>query len=144
MTDLSTIFDGLDTTEIDYVQARANADSDAEALRTIGKSKGWLRNRDKDDLNQRAIDFKTDNVLKAQIALDAALPEAAKGLVGLFNSRNENIRLRAYTEAMDRRMGKAVQNVNQKTEQSGDITVNFRWVDPEEYDDDRYTPSETA
>jgi hypothetical protein len=130
MTDLSALFDGLDAREIDYVQARANSQSDKEALEAIGLSRGWLRNRDKDDLNQRAFDFKTDNVLKAQIELDAALPDAAKGLVELFKSRNENVRLKAYTEAMDRRMGKPTQKIDQKTEHSGEVDViRVRWND---------------
>ena len=123
MTKLSNIFDGLDSREIDYVQARANAKSDAKALRMINTSNGWLRNRDKDDLNQRALDFKTDNVLKAQIKLDDSLVKAAEGLVELLDSRNENIKLKAQIEIMDRRMGKATQNVSQKTEVSGKVVV---------------------
>jgi hypothetical protein len=124
MTQSSTFFDGLDTTEIDYVQARANAASDAEALRIIGKSKGWLRNRDKDDLNQRALDFKTDNVLKAQLVLDENLEKAAQGLAKLLDSRNENIKLKAQTEIMDRRMGKPTQKIDQKTEITDNSVIN--------------------
>ena len=123
MTQLSTIFDGLEVREIDYVQARANAKSDAEALRMIDASKGWLRNRDKDDLNQRALDFKTDNVLKAQIKLDEALPLAAEIKVEGLTSRDERIRQASASEIMDRRMGKAVQNIDQKVEQSGEVLV---------------------
>lgn len=128
MTQPSTFLDGLDTAEIDYVQARANTDSNAEALRIIGKSKGWLTNkdkRDKEDLNQRALDFKTDNVLKAQLLLDGYLEKAAEGLGELLDSRNENIRLKAQTEIMDRRMGKPTVNINQKTDVSGSIEIVF-------------------
>jgi phage terminase large subunit len=115
MTNVNTIFEGLDSREIDYVYARANAVSDAEALRSCGFSRGWLNSHDKDDLNERALKFKTDNVLKAQIELDAALPDAAKGLVKLLKSQSENIKLRAQTEIMDRRMGKPAQMINQTT-----------------------------
>ena len=130
MTDVSTIFDGLDAREIDYVQARANAVSDAEALRMCGFSRGWLNNRDKDDLNNRALDFKTDNVLKAQIILDQAVELAAKIKVDGLQSRNEYVKQGASSEIMDRRMGKAVQKIDQKTEHSGSIDViRVAWDD---------------
>ena len=123
MTDLSQLFDGLDAREIDYVQARANSKNDKEALDSIGASRGWLRGRNKDDLNQRAADFKTDNVLKAQIILDENVEKAARGLAKLMDSRNENIKLKAQTEILDRRMGKPTQKVDQKTEHSGSVTL---------------------
>jgi len=107
--DINTIFDGLDTREITYVQARANSNSDSEALRVCGYSRGWLQSHDKNDLNDRALSFKSDSVLKAQMELDKALPTAALGLVKLLESRNENIRIKAQTEIMDRRMGKPTQ-----------------------------------
>ena len=140
--EINTIFDGLDSREVDYVQARANAVSDAEALRMCGFSRGWLNSHDKDDLNKRAMDFKTDNVLKAQIILDQAVEEAARVKVEGMKSRNEHIKQSASSEIMDRRLGKPTQKIDQKTEENKEITVNFRWEDPEEYDDDRYTPSE--
>jgi len=134
MTQESTIFDGLDTREVDYVQARANAKSDAEALRMIGASKGWLRNRDKDDLNDRAMSFKTDNALKAQIILDQALELAAKIKVDGLQSRNERIKQDSASEIMDRRIGKAVQNIDQKTEVSGTITI-VNWENANDNED---------
>jgi len=129
MTKLSNIFDGLDSREIDYVQARANAKSDAKALRMINTSNGWLRNRNKNDLNQRALDFKTDNVLKAQIKLDDSLVKAAEGLVELLDSRNENIKLKAQTEIMDRRMGKPIQKIEQKTDVNKTTTIRVKLQD---------------
>ena len=133
MTDLSTIFEGLDTREIDYVQARSNAASDSEALRMIIASRGWLRNRDKNDLNRRAMAFKTDNVLKAQIKLDENLEKAAEGLVKLLDSRNENIKLKAQTEIMDRRMGKPTQHIDQKTDAS--VTMKqYENISPDDWD----------
>lgn len=125
MADVNTIFADLDSKEIDYVYARANSVSDAEALRACGFSRGWLNSHDKDDLNERALKFKTDNVLKAQMELDSALPEAAIGLVKLLKSRNENIRIKAQTEILDRRMGKPTQKVDQKTEHSGSIVIEW-------------------
>lgn len=132
MTKINTIFDGLDSREIDYVQARANAKSDSEALRMCGFSRGWLNSHDKDDLNNRAMDFKTDNVLKAQIILDQAVELAAKIKVEGLQSRNEHIKQGASSEIMDRRMGKPTQNVNQKTEHSGEIDIiSVKWNDDE-------------
>ena len=140
MTDINTIFDGLDSREIDYVQARANAKSNAEALRMCGFSRGWLAAHDKDDLNERAMAFKTDNVLKAQIILDQAVELAAKIKVEGLQSRNEYVKQGASSEIMDRRMGKATQKIEQTTEHDGKI--EFRWVD--DYIDDRYTDEEAA
>jgi hypothetical protein len=125
MTEINTIFDGLDSREVDYVQARANAVSDAEALRVCGFSRGWLNSHDKDDLNDRAMAFKTDNVLKAQIILDQAVELAAKIKVEGLQSRNERIKQDSSFEIMDRRMGKPTQNVNQKREHSGSLDIVF-------------------
>jgi hypothetical protein len=125
MTEINTIFDGLDSREVDYVQARANAVSDAEALRVCGFSRGWLNSHDKDDLNDRAMAFKTDNVLKAQIILDQAVELAAKIKVEGLQSRNERIKQDSSSEIMNRRMGKPTQNVNQKTEHSGSLDIVF-------------------
>ena len=56
MSNISTIFDNLDAREIDYVQSRANAKSDSEALRVCGFSRGWLNSHDKNDLNELEIE----------------------------------------------------------------------------------------
>ena len=132
MTEINTIFDGLDAREIDYVQARANAVSDSEALRICGYSRGWLNSHDKDNLNDRAMAFKTDNALKAQIILDQALEQAAKIKAEGLLSRNERIKQDCASEIMDRRMGKPTQKIDQKTEQSGKITVEYvnDWRNP--------------
>jgi len=139
MTEISTIFDGLDTREIDYVQARANAKSDQAALRECGFSRGWLNSHDKKELNKRAMAFKTDNVLKAQIILDQAVEEAAKIKAAGLKSRDERIKQASATEIMDRRMGKPTQNVNQKTEHSGEIKLT-----PDEWRKQRQSRVEKA
>lgn len=123
MTKINTIFDNLDSREVDYVQARANAQSDSEALRTCGFSRGWLNSHDKDDLNERAMNFKTDNVLKAQIILDQAVEEAARIKVEGMRSRNEHIKQGASTEIMDRRMGKPKQAVEHSGEVKETISI---------------------
>ena len=135
MAEINTIFDGLDSREVDYVQARANAKSDAEALRMCGFSRGWLNFHDKDDLNERAMNFKTDNVLKAQIILDQAVELAAKIKVDGLQSRNERIKQDASSEIMDRRMGKPTQRIDQKTEHSGSLVV-VNWDDDSDPDQD--------
>jgi hypothetical protein len=116
----------LDSREVDYVQARANAKSNEEALRMCGFSRGWLNNHDKDDLNDRAMSFKTDNVLKAQIILDQALELAAKIKVEGLQSRNERIKQDSASEIMDRRMGKPTVRVEQDINESNDITVTIK------------------
>ena len=123
MAKINTIFDNLDSREIDYVQARANAQSDSEALRVCGFSRGWLNSHDKDDLNERAMNFKTDNVLKAQIILDQAVEEAARIKVEGMRSRNEHIKQGASTEIMDRRMGKPKQAVEHSGEVKETISI---------------------
>ena len=131
----SNIFAGLDDREIDYVQARANARSDAEALRNASLSQGWFRNKDKADLNRRAMEFKTDNILKAQIILDQAVEEAAKVKAAGLLSRNERIKQDSATEILDRRLGKPTQNIDQKTEQSGEININIHEIDKQTDDE---------
>jgi len=138
MSQISTIFDNLDAREIDYVQSRANAKSDSEALRVCGFSRGWLNSHNKNDLNERALDFKTDNVLKAQIILDQAVEQAAKIKAEGLQSRNERVKQDCASEIMDRRMGKPTVNIDQKTEHDG--SIEFTWVD--DYKDDRYSDAE--
>ena len=124
--EINTIFDGLDAREIDYVQSRANAVSDAEALRMCGFSRGWLNSHDKDDLNDRAMAFKTDNVLKAQIILDRALELAAKIKADGLKSRNERVKQDCASEIMDRRMGKATQKIDQNN--TGETIIKVEYI----------------
>lgn len=131
----SNIFAGLDAREIDYVQARANAKTDREALLNASLSQGWFRNKDKADLNRRAMEFKTDNILKAQIILDQAVEEAAKVKAAGLLSRNERIKQDSATEILDRRLGKPTQNIDQKTEQSGEININIHEIDKQTDDE---------
>ena len=133
----SNVFAGLDAREIDYVQARANTKTDKEALRNASLSQGWFRRKDKADLNRRAMEFKTDNVLKAQIILDQAVEEAAKVKAAGLLSRNERIKQDSATEILDRRLGKPTQNIDQRTEQSGEVNINIHEVDKKQSDDEQ-------
>jgi uncharacterized protein (DUF1778 family) len=109
VTQINAIFDNLDTREIEYVKARANAKSDREACKIAGVSRGWLRNRDSEDLLKRATAFKADVTYRAQMILEQAVEEAAQVKANGLRVRDEHIRQSAATEILDRRFGKPTQ-----------------------------------
>lgn len=115
MNRASTVFDGLDERETAYVLARSDAISNNEALRTCGYSKGWLNNRDSEDLNARANELRKNKALRASMILAEAVEEAAKVKTSGLKARDERIKQAVATEIIERELGK----IPQKSEVTG-------------------------
>lgn len=125
MSQINAIFAGLDTREIDYVKARANAKSDREACSMAGVSRGWLRSKDAGDLRGRAIAFKADVTYRAQEILDSAVEEAAQVKKSGLKARDERIKQAVATEILDRKFGKPTQRQEVTGKDGGVIVVEF-------------------
>jgi hypothetical protein len=123
VTQISSIFEGLDGREIDYVKARSNEPSDRKALLAANLSYGWLRNRDVEDLNKRALAFKADVTYRAQEILDEAVEEAAKVKASGLKARDERIKQSVATEILDRKFGKPTQRNEVTGAESGPIEL---------------------
>ena len=121
--------------KIQYVFARCKTTSNNKAVEDAGFSQstfyGWEQ-EERDYLNSLAVRLKTEAGLRAMLILQEFAEEAAKGMGKLMRSRNENIQLKANQDILDRTGGKATQRVEQKTEQSGKITVEYvnDWRNP--------------
>jgi hypothetical protein len=124
VTHLSSIFDGLDGREIDYVKARVNEPSDRKALQVANLSYGWLRSRNVEDLNRRAMAFKADVTYRAQEILESAVEEAARVKANGLKSRDERVKQLVATELLDRAFGKPTQRTELTGADGGAIEVN--------------------
>lgn len=124
MTDWNSILSKYDDREIDYIFARSECVSDNAALEKAQLSYGWLRNRDKDMLNDLARQLRIDTAFKASRILKEASEEAARVLVEqLALKRNENVKQRAAIEVLDRSVGKPSQKIEQQN--SGETTIRI-------------------
>jgi hypothetical protein len=132
VTQINAIFDNLDTREIEYVKARANAKSDREACKIAGVSRGWLSNRDSEDLLKRATAFKADVTYRAQMILEQAVEKAAQVKVDGLESNDKHIKQAAATEILDRRFGRPTQRQELTGKDGGAIVVE--WDDSENND----------
>ena len=56
---------------------------------------------------------------------------AAKTVTNLMDSRNENIKLKASQEVLDRSVGKPAQSLEVSGKDGGKIVVNLSWDDDE-------------
>lgn len=121
---LSKVFESLDERELEYVLARVDAKSNAEALRNCGFSQGWLNNRDIDDLNQRAHKIRINKAVRASIILEEATVEAAKVKAKGLKSRDERVKQAVATEILDRALGKPTQRQDITTDGSK-ITIRL-------------------
>lgn len=129
MIQSSNVFDGLDNREMDYVKARANANSNRQALKDANLSQGWLSNRDADDLFKRAMAFKSDILYRAQEILNSAVEEAARVKAAGLKARDERVKQAAATEILDRKMGKPVQKSEVTGAEGGALEIIVRYAD---------------
>ena len=128
MHTINTVFDNLSPTEIDYVKARANARSDSQACRDAGVSRGWLRDRDNQDLLERALVFKADVTYRAQLILEEAVEEAARVKAGGLHVRDERIKQAAATEILDRRFGRPTQRQEVTGKDGNPMKIEVEYV----------------
>ena len=129
MNRVSTIFDGLDKRETAYVLARSDAVSNNEALRVCGFSKGWLNNRNIEDLNARADELRKNKAIRASMLLEEAVEEAARVKVAGLKSRDDRIKQAAATEIIDRSLGKVPQRQELTGKDGGAVVVKWDEID---------------
>lgn len=131
MSQFNAIFDNLDSREIDYVKARANAKSDREACLLAGVSRGWLSSRNAHNLFERAMAFKADVTYRAQEILDSAVEEAARVKANGLKARDERVKQAAATEILDRRFGKPTQKQEVTGADGNALEIIVKYVDAE-------------
>jgi len=121
MEDLRSELEQLNERQRAYVIARSKSNSDSQALKEVGISPATFWRWDKelrDKLNDIAQRFKTEVAYRVLMKLQDNAEDAAGAIVGLLKSRNENVRIKAAQDILDRTIGKASQtfDVNATTE----------------------------
>jgi hypothetical protein len=114
MSDLRTELDNLEERQLDYVIARSKCSSDSQALKESGLARstffGWdeiVRSK----LNELAQQFKRETAMRVLMIMQDNAERAAKTVTNLMDSRNENIKLKASQEVLDRSVGKTSQTL---------------------------------
>lgn len=111
-----------------WVVARLLCKTDAEAARQIGiwpeSVYRWPNKSKLDDAVAALLDEPHMQVLS--ILADAAIDAAQEKVKGL-KSRKELIRQSSASEIMDRILGKPTQHTENKSDQSSDINITFKY-----------------
>lgn len=134
LDDLRTEMNNLDDRELAYVIARSKAVSDSKALKESGIASstfyGWDEAR-REHLNEIASRFKRETATRVLMIMQDNAERAAKTVTNLMDSRNENIKLKASQEVLDRSVGKPAQSFEVSGKDGGKIVVNLSWDDDE-------------
>jgi len=113
VTELRTELDRLDEKQLAYVIARSKCVSDAKAIEDSGIPRStFYRVWDETTrarLNGLAQRFKRETAAQVLLVMQESAVTAAEAIVGLVKSRNENIKLKAAQDVLDRVGGKATQ-----------------------------------
>jgi len=124
----------LDDRELAYVIARSKAVSDSKALKDSGIASstfyGWEESR-REKLNELAQKFKRETAMRVLMIMQDNAERAAKTVTNLMDSRNENIKLKASQEVLDRSVGKAAQPVEVSGKDGENLVVKLSWDDHE-------------
>ena len=114
LDDLRTEINNLDDRELAYVIARSKTVSDNKALKESGIPSstfyGWEELR-REKLNDIAQKFKRETAMRVLMIMQDNAERAAKTVTNLMDSRNENIKLKASQEVLDRSVGKTSQTL---------------------------------
>ena len=129
---LDELISELDINERRYVFARAMSSSDKEAYDEIGVSYNWLKAHGTDKLNAIAAELVKDVGFQMMQLIKQNGVKATKQKISELDDRDVKVRSQASTELIDRIIGKPTQRVDQKTEQSGKLTVEYinDWRNP--------------
>lgn len=134
LDDLRTEMNRLDDRELAYVIARSKAVSDSKALKDSGIASstfyGWEESR-REKLNELAQKFKRETAMRVLMIMQDNAERAAKTVTNLMDSRNENIKLKASQEVLDRSVGKAAQPVEVSGKDGENLVVKLSWDDYE-------------
>lgn len=116
MEDLRLELDKLNERQRAYVVARSKSNSDAQALIESGIPKKTFYRMDKatrDHLNELAQHFKSDTAYKVMLKLKENAEKAADTLAELMQkSRNDNVKIKAAQDILDRTVGKASESID--------------------------------
>jgi hypothetical protein len=138
LDDLRTEMNRLDDRELAYVIARSKAVSDSKALKDSGIASstfyGWEESR-REKLNELAQKFKRETAMRVLMIMQDNAERAAKTVTNLMDSRNENIKLKASQEVLDRSVGKVSQSFEVSGKDGGAIVVEFGEPIPPRSDD---------
>lgn len=131
MSDLRTELDNLEERQLDYVIARSKCSSDSQALKDAGIARStfyeWnesIRAR----LNELAQQFKRETALRVLMVMQENAELAADAIAGLVKSRNENVKLRASQDILDRVIGKATQSLEVSGKGGAGSAIEVRLV----------------
>lgn len=128
MDDLRTELDKLDERQLAYVVARSKCLSDSQALKDSGIPRGTFYSWDSSDrerLNQIAQRFKHEVAMRVLMTLQEHAEEAALTVSTLMKSRNDNVKLRAAQDILDRVVGKPSQSLELSGRDGGAIVVEW-------------------
>lgn len=115
----------LDIEETRYVYRRALATSDKEAYKSVGVSYNWLKAHGKDKLNGLAAELAQDTNLHIRKLIEQYGVPAVKELIDELTHRNVRVRSNAATKLLEWQIGKPVQHVDQKNEDSGEVIIRI-------------------
>lgn len=121
---LDEILRTLTVEQLRFVVARQNCNSDAEAAKTIGISKGTV-SRWPDNVEKAVRLMLLDGVHVAQELLRRALNDAVQVKIDGLQSRHENIKQAAATEIIDRMMGKPTQRQEVTGKDGTPLVINW-------------------
>lgn len=124
--ELRELLESLTTTQIEFIIARSEAETDKDAARRIGLSegtvKGWNKNGTKQTIDRAVQLMKFDGVITAMELRRRNLARAMAVKVAGLESRDERVRQSVATEIIEGMLGKAEQTNNVKA------TVNLIWT----------------
>ena len=116
MDDLKSELDKLEERRRNYVVARSKSNNDLQAIKESGIPKATFYSWDKaerDHLNELAQHFKSDTAYKVMLKLKENAEKAADTLAELMQkSRNDNIKIKAAQDILDRTIGKASESID--------------------------------
>ena len=131
MDDLLAVLETLGDKDLAFIDARSKVFSTAEALRVAKLNKAWYYDKpqeERDRLDEIALAFKREVILRANMVLDDAVVKAAEVKVKGLDSRDERIKQAASTEILDRRIGKPLNKV-EIPKDGNEIIVTVRYED---------------
>lgn len=126
MDDLIAKLQGLKPEELDYVMARSSHNSIASACKAANLSQStFYRWENRDELDELAYALRLDRHVEVELKLRDALPDAVQTIINGLKERKYDTQFKAAVEILDRTLGRPTQKIDQKTEQSGKLTIEY-------------------
>lgn len=137
MDDLIAKLQDLKPEELDYVMAKSSNNSVAAACKEANLSQSTVYRWDnRDDLDALAAALRLDRHIEVELKLRQALPDAVEVVIDGLKERRYSEKFRAAIEILDRTMGKPTVNIDQNTNQSGEVTIRIIEVEQDVDDND--------